>query len=95
MAGIAAAPASIKIVRRGILMRAVVIRFGRPGDMLLLAPLLDRLHRGYGEPCLLLGTGPWGAALYDAHPDVTQVLQVNHGIGRWRSVRIAGACCAR
>lgn len=58
-------------------MQAIVIRFGRLGDMLLLAPLLDRLHRGYGEPCLLLGTGPCSAALYDAHPDVARVLQVN------------------
>ena len=58
-------------------MSAIVIRFGRLGDMLLLAPLLERLHRGYGEPCLLLGTGPWSAALYDAHPDVARVLQVN------------------
>lgn len=57
-------------------MHAIVIRFGRLGDMLLLAPLLGRLHRGYGEPCLLLGTGPWSEPLYRAHPDVAQVLQV-------------------
>lgn len=57
-------------------MQPIVIRFGRLGDMLLLAPLLDRLHRGYGKPCLLLGTGPWSAPLYHAHPDVARVLQV-------------------
>ncbi len=57
-------------------MRAIVIRFGRLGDMLLLAPLLHRLHRGYGKPCLLLGTGPWTAELYVAHPDVSRVVQV-------------------
>lgn len=57
-------------------MRPVVIRFGRIGDMLLLAPLLERLHRAYGEPCLLLGTGPWTAELYAAHPDVDRVVQV-------------------
>ena len=75
-------------------MHPIVIRFGRLGDMLLLAPLLDRLHRGYGEPCLLLGTGPWSAALYDAHPDVAQVLQVNArhrplalSPDRWRMLR--------
>lgn len=57
-------------------MQPIVIRFGRLGDMLLLAPLLHRLHRGYGEPCLLLGTGPWSTPLYHAHPDVARVLQV-------------------
>lgn len=75
-------------------MYPIVIRFGRLGDMLLLAPLLDRLHRGYGEPCVLLGTGPWTAALYDAHPDVARVLQVSArhrplalSPERWRMLR--------
>lgn len=75
-------------------MQAIVIRFGRLGDMLLLAPLLDHLHRGYGEPCLLFGTGPCSAALYDAHPDVARVLQVNArhrplalNPERWRMLR--------
>lgn len=54
----------------------VVIRFGRLGDMLLLAPLLARLHRGYGEPCVLFGTGPCSAALYAHHPDVACVYEV-------------------
>ncbi|MGH8182071.1 MAG: glycosyltransferase family 9 protein [Rhodanobacteraceae bacterium] len=57
-------------------MRAIVIRFGRLGDMLLLAPLLARLHRGYGEACVVLGTGPFSAPLFAAHPDVARVLQV-------------------
>ena len=56
-------------------MHPIVIRLGRIGDMLLLAPLLDRLHRGYGAPCLLLGSGPWTAELYAAHPDVARVMQ--------------------
>lgn len=75
-------------------MCPIVIRFGRLGDMLLLAPLLGHLHRGYGEPCLLLGTGPWSGALYEAHPDVAQVLQVNarhrplaFSPERWRMLR--------
>ncbi|TAN05830.1 MAG: lipopolysaccharide heptosyltransferase family protein [Rhodanobacteraceae bacterium] len=57
-------------------MHPIVIRFGRLGDMLL-APLLARLHRGYGEACMLLGTGPFSAPLYAAHPDVARVLQVD------------------
>ncbi|MGH8191278.1 MAG: hypothetical protein ACREP2_07505 [Rhodanobacteraceae bacterium] len=57
-------------------MRPVVIRFGRLGDMLLLAPLLHRLRVGYGEACVLLGTGPFSAQLYATHPDVARVFQV-------------------
>ncbi len=58
-------------------MNPIVIRFGRLGDMLLLAPLLHRLHLAYGEPCVLFGTGPWSEPLYAHHPDVARVLQVN------------------
>lgn len=58
-------------------MRPLVIRFGRLGDMILLAPLLEHLHRRYGEPCILLGPGPWSAELYGGHPDVCEILQVN------------------
>lgn len=76
-------------------MRPVVIRFGRLGDMLLLAPLLARLRRGYGEACVLLGTGPWSAALYAPHPAVAEVVQVTArhrplalSPARWRMVRV-------
>lgn len=55
----------------------VVVRFGRLGDMLLLAPLLHHLTQGYGAACTLLGTGPWSAALYANHPDVARVLETN------------------
>lgn len=58
-------------------MRPIVIRFGRLGDMLLLAPLLHRLHRGYGKASLLLGTGPVSAPLYAGHPDVARVFEVS------------------
>jgi heptosyltransferase-2/heptosyltransferase-3 len=82
------------LLRTNPCMQPIVIRFGRLGDMLLLAPLLDHLHRGYGEACLLLGTGPWTAALYDAHPDVTRVVQacarhrpLAFSPERWRMLR--------
>lgn len=58
-------------------MRPLVIRFGRLGDMILLAPLLEHLHRRFGEPCVLFGPGPWSRELYDGHPDVGEILQVN------------------
>lgn len=75
-------------------MRPLVIRFGRLGDMILLAPLLEQLHRRYGEPCTLLGSGPWLADLYGGHPDVGRVLQVDarhrplpFSPQRWQMVR--------
>lgn len=79
-------------------MRAIVIRFGRLGDMLLLEPLLRHLHRGYGKACLLMGTGPWTAALYAAHPDVAGVIEVTArhrplalSPQRWRMVELLRA----
>jgi ADP-heptose:LPS heptosyltransferase len=54
----------------------IVIRFGRVGDMVMLSPLLNLLHRRYGMPCWLIGSGPWSAALYRAHPDVAAVWSV-------------------
>lgn len=93
MAGVATAQA-FRRDGHGFRMNPIVIRFGRLGDMLLLAPLLDRLHRGYGEPCLLLGTGPCSAGLYDAHPDVARMLEVSarhqplaFSPDRWRMLR--------
>lgn len=58
-------------------MRPLVIRFGRLGDMILLAPLLGHLHRRFGERCVLFGPGPWSQDLYLGHPDVGEILQVN------------------
>lgn len=57
-------------------MPPLVIRFGRLGDMILLAPLLEVLHRRYGEPCTLLGAGSWLPELYAGHPDVGEIAPV-------------------
>ncbi|MEP6882487.1 MAG: hypothetical protein ABI866_10870, partial [Dokdonella sp.] len=38
---------------------AVVVRFGRLGDTVLLQPLLQRLHQRFGKPCTLLSRGGW------------------------------------
>ena len=76
-------------------MRPLVIRFGRLGDMVLLSPLLEHLHRRYGEPCTLLGPGPWSGQLYSGHPDVGEIVQVNArhrplplSPQRWRMVQV-------
>ncbi len=47
----------------------LVIRFGAFGDMVLLTPLLRLLHRRYGQPCRVLGSGGWLEPLFAGHPD--------------------------
>jgi ADP-heptose:LPS heptosyltransferase len=55
-------------------IRPLVIRFGRVGDMILLQPLLRRLHARYGQPCELLGIGTHSLELYRDQPDVARVM---------------------
>ena len=55
----------------------LVIRFGAFGDMVLLTPLLRLLHRRYGKPCRVLGSGGWLAPLFAGHPDVGAILEVS------------------
>ena len=71
----------------------VVVRFGRLGDTVLLQPLLHRLHRRFGQPCVLLASGVWPASLYAGHADVARVIQIRHvhwpfalSPERWRAV---------
>ncbi len=54
-------------------VRPIVIRLGRLGDMILLSPLLNLLHRRYRMPCWVIGSGPWSLQLYREHPDVAKV----------------------
>ena len=57
-------------------IRPLVIRFGRVGDMILLQPLLRRLHARYGQPCELLGIGKHSLELYRNQPDVARVMSL-------------------
>jgi heptosyltransferase-2/heptosyltransferase-3 len=54
-------------------LRPTVFYFCRLGDMVMLTPLLNLLHRRYGLPCQVIGTGSWTAAVYEGHPDVAAV----------------------
>jgi len=54
----------------------LVIRFGAFGDMVLLTPLLRLLHRRYGRPCRVLGSGGWLQPLFAGHPDVDVILKL-------------------
>lgn len=51
----------------------VVIRFGRLGDTVLLAPLLRKLHLRYGAPCRLVSLGECARTLYQHSDDVAEV----------------------
>lgn len=51
-----------------------MVRFGAFGDVVLLTPLLRMLHRRYGAPCRVLGSGAWLAPLLAGNPDVGEVL---------------------
>jgi ADP-heptose:LPS heptosyltransferase len=63
----------VSILRMPKPTQPLVIRFGRLGDMLLLQPMLRRLHARYGQPCHLLARGGYSAELYRGQPDVTDV----------------------
>lgn len=51
----------------------LVVRFGALGDMVLLTPLLRMLHRRYGQPCRVIGSGVWLESIYLGSPDVSEV----------------------
>jgi hypothetical protein len=50
-----------------------VFFFARLGDMVMVTRMLNLLHRRYGRPCQVIGTGSWTAGTYDGNPDVMGV----------------------
>ena len=54
-------------------LRPTVFFFCRLGDMVMLTPLLNLLHRRYRLPCQVVGTGSWTPSVYEGHPDVAGV----------------------
>src|SRR6266436_6700149 len=54
-------------------VQPIVIWFGRVGDLILLSALLEVLHRRFGNPCHVIGAGPWPAQIYASHSDVARV----------------------
>jgi heptosyltransferase-2/heptosyltransferase-3 len=73
----------------------VVIRFGRLGDTVLLAPLLRKLHLRYGAPCRLVSLGECSRTLYQGHDDVAEVhwFHSQHG-WLWTNPRRLGVALA-
>lgn len=56
----------------------LVVCFGTLDDMVLLTPLLRLLHKRYGQPCRVIGSGNWLQPLLTDHPDVQAVLTISN-----------------
>jgi hypothetical protein len=54
-------------------LKPTVFYFCRLGDMVMLTRLLNLLHRRFGLPCQVIGTGSWTSAVYEGNPDVAGV----------------------
>jgi len=75
-------------------LRPTVFFFCRLGDMVMLTSLLRLLHRRYGLPCHVIGTGSWTSAVYEGNPDVADVWSFHRHLPfvfdrDWRAVRRA------
>lgn len=58
---------------RGTPLTPTVFFFCRLGDMVMLTRMLNLLHRRYGRPCQVIGTGSWTRAVFAENPDVSAV----------------------
>ena len=71
-----------------------VFFFCRLGDMVMVTRMLNLLHRRYGRPCQVIGTGSWTATTYAGNPDVAGVWAFHRHLpflldAAWRPVRRA------
>jgi ADP-heptose:LPS heptosyltransferase len=75
-------------------LTSTVFFFCRLGDMIMVTRLLNLLHRRYGRPCQVIGTGSWTPMLYAGHPDVADTWTFHRHLpflldAAWRPVRRA------
>ena len=71
-----------------------VFFFCRLGDMVMVTRLLNLLHRRFGRPCQVIGTGSWTPTTYLGNPDVRGVWAFHRHLpflldGAWLPVRRA------
>ena len=71
-----------------------VFFFCRLGDMVMVTRMLNLLHRRYGRPSQVIGTGSWTETTYPGNPDVEGVWSFHRHLpfpldGAWRPVRRA------
>ena len=75
-------------------LQPTVFFFARLGDMVMVTRMLNLLHRRYGRPCQVIGTGSWTPSTYAGNPDVADVWAFHRHLpflldGAWRPVRRA------
>jgi heptosyltransferase-2/heptosyltransferase-3 len=71
-----------------------VFFFARLGDMVMITRMLNLLHRRYGRPCQVIGTGSWTPNTYAGNPNVAGVWAFHRHLpflldSAWRPVRRA------
>jgi len=81
-------------VSPGTPLTPTVFFFCRLGDMVMVTRMLNLLHRRYGRPCQVIGTGSWTATTYAGNPDVADVWAFHRHLpflldAAWRPVRRA------
>ena len=75
-------------------LTTTVFFFCRLGDMVMLTRMLNLLHKRYGQPCQVIGSGSWSATAYAGNPDVSAVWAFHRHLPflldpAWRPVRRA------
>lgn len=75
-------------------LKPTVFFFARLGDMVMVTRMLNLLHRRFGRPCQVIGTGSWTPGTYDGNPDVAGVWAFHRHLpflvdAAWRPVRRA------
>lgn len=76
------------------LARPLIVRFAAFGDVVMLTALIDQLHRRYGLPVDLLGSGRWTPELLAHDPAVAEIKLISSRKtpfwlcpSQWRAVR--------
>lgn len=62
--------------RTPTVQRVLIVRFGALGDMVLLTPMIQRLHRRFGVPVDLVSSGSWTRPLLEGQPGVGEIMLV-------------------
>lgn len=75
-------------------LKPTVFYFARLGDMVMVTRMLNLLHRRYGSPCQVVGSGSWTPGTYDGNPDVADSWAFHRHLpflldAAWRPVRRA------
>ena len=62
--------------RTSPVQRVLIVRFGALGDMVLLTPMIRRLHQRFGVPVDIVSSGSWTRPLLEDQPGVGEIMIV-------------------